>query len=180
MQTEIKKTSVPLIDLMRPCFYLALQLFPVRHVPSAKYPDSHVAGGRIAFHNSFGGDWIVASKTAMGMTNIYSKRIPDASPNTCSASTAPVPNSSSSSCSSFSQHSSQTWQFLLAQCWLWPLLIPLTSPTHITIIYFIAIGWHLSQELELRNVQLFKPKGLYKLNILTNWGSKRKTASEYN
>lgn len=34
MQTEIKKTCVPLVALMSLCFYLALQLFPVtwRHV----------------------------------------------------------------------------------------------------------------------------------------------------
>lgn len=53
MQAEIKKTSVPLTDLMRLLFYL-LQLFPAlgRHVLS-ETPDYRIAGGRVPFYESF-------------------------------------------------------------------------------------------------------------------------------
>lgn len=86
MRAEIKKTSVPLTDLMRLLLYL-LQLFPAlgRHVLS-EIPDSHIAWGRVPFYESFGGgagkrrltvcvgmgcNWGEFPQTVMGTSRIF-------------------------------------------------------------------------------------------------------------
>lgn len=86
MQAEIKKTGVPLTDLMRLLVYL-LQLFPAlgRHVLS-EIPDSHIAWGRVPFYESFGGgagkcrltvcegtgcNWGEFPKTVVGTSRIF-------------------------------------------------------------------------------------------------------------
>lgn len=90
MQAEIKKTGVPLTDLMRLLVYL-LQLFPAlgRHVLS-EIPDSHIAWGRVPFYESFGGgagkrrltvcegtgcNWGEFPKTVVGTSRIFPDKI---------------------------------------------------------------------------------------------------------
>lgn len=122
MQTEIKKTNVPLIALMSLHFYLALQLFPVtwEHVLSDK-TDHPASRGSITFHEYFLVYLMGFSKSVMEISDTHSAEL---SPNLfllrCYSSLnlyhhLPL--------LTFSLTSPQIHrQSLLALSWIWPLL----------------------------------------------------------